>query len=453
MSTELINDPTAAPDARVAALREQADAGLDLPEFTVESNNHIHTIYSFSPYTPSMACLKGREAGLQVVGSVDHDSIGAAAEMRDAGAILGLGVVTGFEIRTMFHSLAEVEAGVAPFASRKLNNPDSAGVLYMTVQGIPAEQRAAAEEFLRPVRERRLERTRAMAERANEILAGLGAPQFDFERDVIGISQYASGGTVTERHLLFAMSEALIAGFGRGEALLVGLESMGVSLSEKLRDLLGDESNRFLAYDLLGVLKAEYLPSFYIQPTHWVQGGELPDTRDVVAFALSIGAIPCYAYLGDVSASPTGDKKAEKFEDEFLDELMPALQELGFPAITYMPPRNTTAQLERISELAAANGLIEVSGVDINTPRQVFACPELGEPRFAHLNTSTWAMVAHEELSNHDLTLGLLHPENPLAELPLTERIARYGQAGPELVAGTPAESVAQSLRIGGYAA
>lgn len=449
--SEIINDPATAPDARVAALRELVDAGHELPEFTLESNNHIHTIYSFSPYTPSMACLKGREAGLQVVGSVDHDSIGAAAEMRDAGTILGMGVVTGFEIRVTLHTPQEVAAGTAIFADRKLNNPDSEGVVYMTVQGIPVTARATAEEFLRPIRERRLERTRRMAAAANEILAGLGAPTFDFERDVIGISQYATGGTVTERHLLFAMSEALISGFGRGQSLLDGLAGMGVTVPEKLATVLGDEQNRFLPYDLLGLLKAEYLGEFYEQPRHWDEGGELPDARTVVEFALSIGAIPCYAYLGDVSASPTGDKKAEKFEDAYLDELVVTLREIGFPAITFMPPRNTPEQLERVSRLASENGLIEVSGVDINQPRQVFACPELSEPRFAHLNTSTWAMVAHEMLSNADVTLGLLHPHNPLAELPLNERIERYGKAGPELVAGAEPADVAQSLRIGGF--
>lgn len=449
MTRDQINDPQAGPAARVEALRAYLTGAPGFPPFTVESNNHIHTIFSFSPYTPAMACLRGREAGLGVVGSVDHDSIGAAAEMRDAGEALGLGVVTGFEIRVTFHTPAEVAAGRAPFADRKLNNPDSVGVAYITVQGIPEASRPAAEAFLAPVRARRLERTRRMAAAANEILAGLGAPTFDFDADVVGISQYANGGTVTERHLLFAMSQALIAGFGRGQGLLDGLAGMGVAVPGKLAGTLGDESNPYLAYDLLGLLKAEYLDRFYEQPRHWDDGGELPDARTVVELAASIGAICCYAYLGDVFASPTGDKKAEKFEDEFLDELMPALRGIGFPAITFMPPRNTAEQLDRISALAAANHLIEVSGVDINQPRQTFDCPELAEPRFAHLNTSTWAMVAHETLSNHDPSLGLLHPDNPLAGLPLAERVTRYGQAGPRLVAGESPADVASTLAEG----
>ena len=441
MTAEVMNDPMAAPDDRVGALRRWLDSGQELPPLTTESNNHIHTIYSFSPYTPTMACRRGREAGLQVVGSVDHDSVAAAGEMRDAGAILGMGVVTGFECRVMLHSVDEVAAGRAPFADRKLNNPDSAGVAYMTVQGIPAHARQEAEDFLRPIRTARLERTRRMTERANEVLAALGAPTLSFEDDVTGISQYASGGTVTERHLLYAMSQSLIACFGRGESLTDGLQGMGIAIPEPLRDAFADAENRFLPHDLLGLLKAEYLEQFYVQPERMAEGGELPDARTVVEFALRIGAIPCYAYLGDVSASPTGDKKAEAFEDSYLDELVAHLDELGFPAITFMPPRNTAAQLERISALADAHGMIQVSGVDINQPRQVFSCPELAEPRFAHLNDSTWALVAHEMLSQQDPRRGLLHPENPMAELPLSERITAYGELGRQLVAdqgGTP---------------
>jgi len=441
VTAELVNDPDATPDERVDALRLLLDVEGGLPPLTMESNNHIHTIYSFSPYTPAMACLCGREAGLQVVGSVDHDSIAAEGEMRDAGAMLGMGVVTGFECRVMLHSALDVASGNAPFAGRKLNNPDSHGVAYMTVQGIPAGARAQVGDFLRPIRMARLERTRRMTAAANEILDGLGAPALDFETDVLGISQFASGGTITERHLLYAMSAALIVRFGRGQSLAEGLTDLGVEIPDGLRDVLTDRTNPFLTHDLLGLLKAQFLDRFYIQPTRLEDGGELPDARSVVDFALSIGAIPCYAYLGDVSASPTGDKKAEGFEDSYLDELVVYLAGLGFPAITFMPPRNTVEQLERISQLAAAHGMIEVSGVDINQPRQSFSCSQLAEPRFAHLNDSTWALVAHEELSTTDPAQGLLHPDNPLAGLPLAGRIIAYGELGRQLVADRGATS------------
>ena len=93
-----INDPGISPEERLAALRVVAGQEA-FPDWVVESNNHIHTCYSFSPYTPSGAALGARRAGLRVVGSVDHDSIAAAAEMTEATRILGMGSVTGFECR------------------------------------------------------------------------------------------------------------------------------------------------------------------------------------------------------------------------------------------------------------------------------------------------------------------------------------------------------------------
>ena len=130
---DITNDPAATPAQRIEALRAGV-ADEHFPSWVPESNNHIHTCFSFSPYTPTHAALLARRNGLRVVGSVDHDSIGAAAEMSEATRILGMGSVTGFEIRARFGE-------GTPLAQRKLNNPDSGGVAYMTVLGVPAPAR------------------------------------------------------------------------------------------------------------------------------------------------------------------------------------------------------------------------------------------------------------------------------------------------------------------------
>ncbi len=440
---ERINDAGATPAERLDALRDYLATGPVFPEFVPESNNHVHTIYSFSPYAPAGAALRAREAGLMVVGSVDHDSAAGAGEMAEAARLLGMGAVTGFECRVYLYSEEEIADGKAPLNDRKLNNPDTAGIAYMTVQGIPASRRDEVAAFLAPIREARLRRTAAMVDGANEILGRLGAPLIDLDADLVARSQYRNGGEVTERHLLAAMAAKLVERFGRGQALVDGLTDLGLSLSGKVAAQLADEDNPHLEFDLLGVLKAEFLDQIYLVPDR----EECPTMAEVVAFATSVGAIPCYAYLGDVTASPTGDKKAEKFEDDFLEELFSELKRLGMPAITYMPPRNTAAQMARIAELAAEHGLLEVSGVDINTPRQVFNCPELQRPELGHLNDATWAMVAHELLAEVDPDLGLFAPGSPLAAAPLTERIARYAAVGRAIVAGeTTVEEAAKEI-------
>jgi hypothetical protein len=66
------------------------------------------------------------------------------------------------------------------------------------------------------------------------------------------------------------------------------------------------------------------------------------------------------------------------------------------PAIAYMPTRNTKQQIERLQKLALKHDLIEISGEDINSPRQTFTSEAYKDPRFYHLIESAWALVEHE---------------------------------------------------------
>jgi hypothetical protein len=420
-----VNEAAASREERLGALAKLA-ASLPSPEGkSGESNNHVHTIYSFSPYSPSMAALAAREAGLEVAGSVDHDSISASREMVAACALVGIGSVTGCELRVGFR--ADPGGGTLPFADRKINNPDSTGVVYMTIQGVPAGKVDELSDFLAPIRAARVARTSRMAVSASALLSEAGIEGIDMARDVLPRSKADEGGGVTERHLLAAVADRLIGRYGRGVSLVEGLaRDFDIKPSAKLAALLSDTGNRMLEYDLLGVLKSGFLGRFFEQPGD----AECPDAVRVVAFARSIGAVPAYAYLGDVGESPTGDKKAEKFEDDFIEALFDALTAAGFLGVTYMPPRNTRSQLERVRRLCEERGLMQISGVDINSPRQSFNCPELREPEFAHLSDATWALVAHERLSSVDESAGLFAAGNPLAALTLERRIAAYARAG-----------------------
>ena len=438
-----INDHTKGGDERINSLRSfveeaQKDPSRLLTQPTGEINNHIHTIYSFSPYSPSMAALLAREAGLCTAGSVDHDSIAAAAEMLAACAVLGIGGCVGFELRVSFRIGADGKAGL--FAARKLNNPDSEGYAYSTVQGIPRQFIPAAAEFLAPIRAERLERTRAMTASANALLHEAGFSEIDFGPDIMEKSKYAEGGGITERHLLVAMAGKIILKYPKGPELVSKLkEKLGISLSPRLETLLSDPANPHYLYDLLGVLKAELLPEVFIQPNE----EECIPAGKLTAFADSVSGICAYAYLGDVGDSPTGDKKAEKFEDDYIEELFAEISRLGYRAVTYMPPRNTQDQLHRLRELSAAWGFMEISGVDINSSRQSFNCPDVLRKEFHHLLDSNWALIAHERLASVDERYGLFSPNNPLASLELSQRITLYAGLGKKLDLHHPDESAA----------
>ncbi|MDH3345966.1 MAG: PHP domain-containing protein, partial [Kiritimatiellaceae bacterium] len=63
-----------------------------------EINNHVHSTYSFSPYTPADIPVKAREAGLGTVGIMDHDSVSGCAEFLDAAKVIGIAATAGCEM-------------------------------------------------------------------------------------------------------------------------------------------------------------------------------------------------------------------------------------------------------------------------------------------------------------------------------------------------------------------
>ena len=73
----------------------------------------------------------------------------------------------------------------------------------------------------------------------------------------------------------------------------------------------------------------------------WTPPNECPTVAALVDLCREIDAYLCYAYLGDVGDSVTGDKKAQKFEDDYLEDVFECLKETGVKAVTYMPTRNT----------------------------------------------------------------------------------------------------------------
>ncbi len=389
------------------------------PHQPEEVNNHVHSTYSFSPYSPTQITEAAVEAGLKTVGLMDHDAIAGGPEFLTAARSNGIAATVGCEIR--------VHLNGTPLEGKRVNNPDEPNIIYIAFHGIPANQFEATDQFLKPIRAARLKRSQAETEKLNAWLQQRHGPTLDFATDIQPCSRIQEGGTITERHICFALAKKLIQQHGNGEALTTFLnEHLGLSPSKKIAHQLHEESNPHRIYDLLGFLKAELVPHFFIPSGT----DECPSARDAAAFARSIHAIPAYAYLGDVSESPTGDKRAQTFEDSFLDQLINTLKELGFQAITYMPPRNTHKQLQRLQQLCHHHGLMEISGVDINSSRQSFNCPILLDPAFQHLCDTAWALIAHEKCAAQNETLGLFHPENPLIDQSLETRVQHYATIG-----------------------
>lgn len=368
-------------EERLANLREAVKTAQFPPMNPAYINNHIHTTYSFSPYSPSAAVYAARMEGLCTAGIIDHDSIAGAREFLQAAEIVGIPVTVGMECR--------VSMDGTRLEGRRTNNPDQVGVSYMTIQSVPHDKIEEMNAFFAPYRAARAERNRKMVARINDLLGGI---DLDYDRDVLPLTTAGEGGGVTERHLMYALALKMIGKVGKGQALADYLRQIGVSLSEKQVAQLLDTDYAFYAYDVLGILKSAFVPKVYIDAAD-----ECPNVREVVALCERMDALLCYAYLGDVGNSVTGDKKAQKFEDDYLDDVILCLKEIGVRAVTYMPTRNTPEQLARLRGLCEQNDLFQVSGEDINSPRQSFIIRAMENPMFANLIDATWKLIEHEK--------------------------------------------------------
>lgn len=375
---ESLNAPTKA--ERLANLAKILPQTQFPPMVDAYINNHIHTTYSFSPYSPTAAVYAARMEGLCTAGIIDHDSISGAEEFLEAAKMVGMPVTIGMECRVSMEGTR--------LQGRRTNNPDQEGVSYMTIQSVPHDKIDRLTEFFRPYRQARHQRNRKMLQKINELLS----LDMDYDRDVLPLSQAAEEGGVTERHLMYALAMRLMQDAGRGEPMVEKLTAMGLTLSEKQKQQMLDMEYPFYAYDLLGILKGAFVPQIFIPATD-----ECPKLPDVVAICREVDAYLCYAYLGDVGDSVTGDKKAQKFEDDYLEDVFLCLQEEGVKAVTYMPTRNTPAQLDRLRALCRQYGMFEISGEDINSPRQSFVIRAMEDPKFANLIEATWKLIEHEK--------------------------------------------------------
>ena len=365
---------------RLANLREILKTTQFPPMVPQYINNHIHTTYSFSPYSPTAAVYAARMEGLCTAGIIDHDSIAGAREFLEAARLVEIPVTVGMECRASMDGTR--------LQGRRTNNPDQVGVSYMTIQSVPHDKIEALNQWFAPYRAARDRRNRQMIDKINALLG----EDLDYDRDVLPLSMHHEGGGVTERHLMYALAKKMVARAGKGQPMVDYVGSIGLTLSEKQKAQMLDTTYPFYEYDLLGILKSAFVPQIYIDAAD-----ECPNITQLVALCREMDAYLCYAYLGDVGDSVTGDKKAQKFEDDYLEDVFECLKEVGVKAVTYMPTRNTPAQLKRLRGLCEAYGMFQISGEDINSPRQSFVIRAMEDPQFQNLIDATWQLIEHEK--------------------------------------------------------
>jgi len=402
----------------LSKLKEGIDAGeIRKPTESNDVNNHIHTSYSFSPYTPTKAIWMAYINGLSTAGIMDHDTVAGCNEFSRAGKIIGMATTVGMEIRVNMDNTS--------LAGRKINNPDQNSVVYMALHGIPHTKIDEIQNWIRPYAKARNRRNAEMVDKLNLIMKPYNI-EIDFKKDVAPLSMWNEGGSITERHISYALAFKMTERFGKCEKLVDFYKNtMKLPLRAKSEEFLLDNENPVYEYDLLSAIKSDMIDMFYLPATD-----ECPDVREALEVASKNGCISAYAYLGDVGDSVTGDKKPQKFEDDYIDELFNVITELGFNAVTYMPSRNTMEQFSKVKDLCIKHQLFQISGEDINSPRQGFICKAMRNEAFLNLIESTWALIGHEKLTTDSMDNNMFGEMITSVKPGLDERILQYMIAG-----------------------
>lgn len=139
-----------------------------------------------------------KASSLPTAGIMDHDTVAGAIEFIEAGKIAQIATTIGVECRADFSK--------TPLNGKKINNPDQDSIAYIAIHGIPHTEINTVTNYFTPYLKKRVERNKLMVENINELLSIFDI-HLDFEKDIVSISMYHEGGSITERHILFALSK------------------------------------------------------------------------------------------------------------------------------------------------------------------------------------------------------------------------------------------------------
>ncbi len=234
-------------DERLSSLEKLVKLEGGIPEPIDNVNNHIHTTYSFSPYSPAKAVYMACRNRLSTAGIMDHDSIAGAEEFIQAGKIAGIAATVGIECR--------VKMDGTPLKGRRINNPDQNSVAYVALHGVPHQNIKMVNDFFAPYREYRNKRNAKMCDKITELMKPYGIT-LDFEKDVLPLSLYNEGGSVTERHICMGLVNAIRSVYKTpGQVISFLTDKMGLALSDRQKGMITDDDSLYADYDILGLLK------------------------------------------------------------------------------------------------------------------------------------------------------------------------------------------------------
>lgn len=400
---------------RIAALRilkslERQDKALIPRRLPNRAKLNRKSVFCGASDYPADLVYRSYRDGCSVCGIIDTLTVSSGAELSEACSIVGIAPLYGAELPVRFEEKREL----------RVNHPIQRDLMNLYLMGVPECCLEELNARLAEKRAFRVERMRKMTEILNRRIADLEI-RLDFEQEVLPLSKSEEFGTLSEQHILRALSDRLIAVYGMGASLLALLgEEFELALSAKAEKNLLNIENPDYRKDLTAALQG-LIKDFYVDARE-----ECFTFDEIGALAKSCGGVLAYPYIGDIEQTQHGETVVEKFEDEFLEPLLERLGASSVHAVCYRLTSNTPAQIERIGELCKRYGLMEISaGAALNRKPQddTFTAEENS---FAA--DCMWALAGNSRANSAEETL---FSDSGCQLLPsLRDRIAVFGSRG-----------------------
>jgi len=381
-----LNSPS--PQERKTALKELSkmiEYGIiECAPKVEESNIHIHSKYSFSPYYPEAIAYWAKRAGLRHVGIMDHDTVDGIESFREAREALQQNGISGFEMRGNL-------AGT-PVENRIFNASDVPNVIYLLCQGLPFPEHPSITGMLAGIRKAKDKRNRAMINKVNkrleEVKAGI---VLDYDNDIIPL---AENGNCVDRHLMLALVHKInenYLGKAREEtyARIIGKEELSKADKKAIATLKGAAS--LLRYGLLKPMaRAGTKVSCFILPNE----NECPSVEYIVSEIKKANGIPIYPYPEPAEADRIKEEKT-------LRELFPYLKSIDFLGIEIMTNRISEEDIERLVNLADEFGLKVFTYRDVNKETVPLVQDKASVSKYPQLRESADFLAGHEFLARY----------------------------------------------------
>ena len=326
---------------------EKRDKKYKIAETSVYNFN-IHTDYSFSPFSPTMAAFMAYKSGVSVAGVCDFGTVAAAKEFLSSCRTLEVFGICGFEIALKSGEL---------------------GTCMATFYGINKKNVALFEGLLADFRTLCVNRAVKVTEKVNSILQKYDIV-VDYEKDVFEFTRSSKNGTVTLKHVFRSVGEKIIEKYGKGRTTADFLRNeLCLDIDESEYNLLCDAQNPYYIYDLIAALRKHFKESEDEMP-------EFPSVGSYTSIAADAGIIAAYEYTCKYRwlEIETESKKAIKEFSELLDKIKTE----GFNAVCLSVREYSKSTLVTFVEAIRKKGLLVILTEKNDYPRSVFGidCPK-----------------------------------------------------------------------------